>query len=204
MDSRELWECHGAVTHMQSSDCADGSIWAADPHAMARALPPPWDLKPGELVEVQVMKGSKHDCRLSAAERKGPWALATVADDSASLILPKPSLPPSSKNDKKSPGLGEMQVCAVRKQGTSADLSRVVDMSAIPCVPDQKVPAKQKGKAAGGALARPNVYMFGDRCAVFIPTTLPPLPQIPFLHFESYTLHQTHELGTSKPAGGSF
>jgi NAD-dependent SIR2 family protein deacetylase len=54
MGADELWECHGAVTHMQSSKCSDGPIWTTDPHAMARAAPPPWDLRPGELVEVQV------------------------------------------------------------------------------------------------------------------------------------------------------
>jgi hypothetical protein len=163
MGGHEVWECHGAVTHLQSSDCTDGPIWTADPHAMARAAPPPWDLKPGELVEVQLLKGSRDDCRLSAAERKGAWAHATVADDSISLILPKPSLPPSSKNANKAAGPEEVQVCAVRRPGCGPDLTRTGDMSAIPRVPDQKASGKKKTGAAGG-VARPNVYMFGDRC----------------------------------------
>jgi hypothetical protein len=197
MGGHELWECHGAVTHLQSSDCSDGSIWLADPHAMARASPPPWDLKPGELVEVQVMKGNKHDCRLSAAERKGSWALATVADDSVSLILPKSSLPPSSKHANKA--VDDMQVCAVRKHGATAELSRVADVSVIPRVPDQKMPVKQKGKSAGGGLARPNVYMFGDRCkaSTFYGAALLPSSCLNcyFCTYTSYTSHQAYELG---------
>ena len=51
MGTHELWECHGAVTHMQSGDCDNGPIWSTDPHVMARIAPPPWDLKPGEVVE---------------------------------------------------------------------------------------------------------------------------------------------------------
>ena len=165
MRELEVWECHGSVTHLQSSSCADGRIWSADARAMARASPPPWDLKPGDVVEVQLMKGSRHDCRLSAAERKGSWALATVADDSVSLILPKPSgSPSSSKLDHKQCLPQQVQVCAVRKPAGGQDLSRVADSSLLPRVPDPKVQGKAESREKG-VLARPNVYMFGDRCA---------------------------------------
>ena len=166
MGTHELWECHGAVTHMQSGDCDNGPIWSTDPHVMARIAPPPWDLKPGEVVEVQVMKGRRHDCRLSAAERKGSWAHATVAEDAVSLILPKASMPPPlSKQDHQKSCQEEMQVCAVRRPGGGQDLSRVADSSLLPRVLDHKLQSK-KGGAEKGALARPNVYMFGDRCVV--------------------------------------
>jgi hypothetical protein len=41
----------------------------------------------------------------------------------------------------------------------------VADVAALPLVPDQKAKGKKDG-AADGALARPNVYMFGDRCVL--------------------------------------
>ena len=166
--AHELWECHGAVTHLQSSSCVDGPIWAADPHVMARAAPPPWTMKPGDVVEVQLMKGNRHECRLSAAERKGSWALATVADDSISLILPKPSAPPPlSKQDHKAFGQDEVQVCAIRKPGGGQELSRVAAASLLPHVPpvDSKM-LGGKGVTEKGVLARPNVYMFGDKCVM--------------------------------------
>jgi len=117
---------------------------------------------------VQVMKGSRHDCRRSAAERKGSWAHAIVAEDSVSVILPKPSMPsPPSKDIHKKSEKAEVQVCAVRRPGGGRDLSRVADVAALPLVPDQKSKGKNDG-AAGGALARPNVYMFGDRCVLLL------------------------------------
>jgi hypothetical protein len=114
------------------------------------------------------MKGSRRDCRRSAAERKGSWAHAIVAEDSVSLILPKPSTPsPSSKDTHKKSEKLELQVCAVRRPGGGRDLSRVADVAALPLVPDLKAKGKKDG-AADGALARPNVYMFGDRCVLLM------------------------------------
>jgi hypothetical protein len=121
---------------------------------------------------VQVMKGSRHDCRRSAAERQGSWAHAIVAEDSVSLILPKPPKPsPSSKDTHKKSEKAELQVCAVRRPGGGRDLSRVADVAALPLVPDQKSKGKKNG-AADGALARPNVYMFGDRFVQLVPLLL--------------------------------
>lgn len=45
------FEMHGALTHMQRID-ATGGIWPTDPAHIARLPTAPWDLVPGELVEV--------------------------------------------------------------------------------------------------------------------------------------------------------
>jgi hypothetical protein len=166
MSPSEIWECHGAVTHLQASDCPEGPIWTADPHQMARAAPSTWDLTPGDLVEVQIMKGTRHDCRRAAAERIGPWAQATVADDSVSLIFSKQSASHLSSKHGLQKGLGGIQVCAVRKPG-GTDLSRVADLSLLPRAREQTLRGSKKGQERE-VLARPNVYMFGDRLSVLV------------------------------------
>ena len=80
----------------------------------------------------------------------------------------KPSAPPPlSKQDHKAFGQDGVQVCAIRKPGGGQELSRVAAASLLPHVPpvDSKM-LGGKGVTEKGVLARPNVYMFGDKCVM--------------------------------------
>jgi hypothetical protein len=67
---------HGSLTHMQRMD-ATGAIWPTDPAVIARLPMAPWNLSPGETVEV--LQGHSW---ISAP------STITVGDDGASRSSP--------------------------------------------------------------------------------------------------------------------
>lgn len=72
-----LYECHGAVTRMQTvEDAGDGDIWPTDAAEIAALNVPTWDLIPGEEVEIS----------LASPDAQAPWLPAVVGDDGASMM----------------------------------------------------------------------------------------------------------------------
>jgi len=108
------FEMHGALTHMQRMDCGDESLgrpcpppWPTDQDAMAKIRVAPWDLQPGESVEVRT---------------RGAWEAqpASVGEDSASL----------ARYDADGVG-GPIKAEGVRRAG-GPDLCRVLEGSPLP------------------------------------------------------------------------
>ena len=129
--AEKLLEVHGAVTHMQ---CVkdDGRIWATDAAQIESLDVLPWDLSPGDAIEV-VLGSVLED---GPPGEEDEWTPAIVGDDGASLVS--------------ADGAGEpVAARAVRRPG-GRDLMRVAAGCALPRC------------GATGAAARPNVLMFGD------------------------------------------
>lgn len=108
-----VYECHGAITHLQCTDEHSGRIWPTDDAQIACMQVPQWDLEPGEAVEIEVDDGG--------------WIPAVVGDDGATML--------------EQPGGKVLTAKGVRRPG-GLDLCRVAEGSALPTCASSGKPAR--------------------------------------------------------------
>merc|ERR1712232_655526 len=110
----KIFEVHGAVTHMQRLE-KDGRIWQTPNPEIEALNVPPWDLSPGDAIEVKL--GDANDSEDEGRDPK--WVPAVVAPDGCSICFPD--------DERRS-------VRAVWRPG-GIDLCRVPDASKLPKCP---------------------------------------------------------------------
>lgn len=114
-----LYECHGAVTHMQHIN-GDGEIWETDPAVMRQMVQPDWDLVPGEVVEIVLQQGYSG----TALPPNAVWQRGVVGEDGMTI------------HPHYSDGKPSKAAClkAVRRIG-GPDLTRILPACPLPTVP---------------------------------------------------------------------